>query len=87
MLRAAEIVDQLLDTDDNDQLATILGADRDELADLVPLLGLELSDPKACNKALATSTAGAIEGNTGDAMHRGHHDQRSPLRPGPPGTA
>jgi pRiA4b ORF-3-like protein len=63
LLRAAEIMGQLLDADTGDQLTNILGADRDELAELLPLLGLELFDRKACNQALATCAAGAVEGS------------------------
>jgi len=65
VLRAAKIVGQLLDADNDDQLATVLVADRDELAELVPLLGLELFDRKACNKALATSAAGLDQQRNG----------------------
>jgi hypothetical protein len=63
LLRAAEIIGQLLDADTGDQLTNILGADRDELAELLPLLGLELFDRKACNQALVTCAAGAVEGS------------------------
>lgn len=63
MLRAAEIMGQLLDADKEDQLATVLGADRDALAELLPLLGLELFDRRACNQALAACAADAVEGS------------------------
>jgi pRiA4b ORF-3-like protein len=63
LLRAAEIMGQLLDADEDDQLANVIGADRDELAALLPLLGLELFDRRACNKALATCTADTVEGS------------------------
>lgn len=62
MLRAAEIVGQLLDADPDDELATVIGAaERDELASLLPLLGLEQFDRRACNKALATCVASVAE--------------------------
>jgi Plasmid pRiA4b ORF-3-like protein len=57
MLRAAEIVGQLLDADENTELASVIGAaERDELASLLPLLGLECFDPRALNHALAART-------------------------------
>ncbi|MGH3601125.1 MAG: plasmid pRiA4b ORF-3 family protein [Pseudonocardiaceae bacterium] len=60
LLRAAEIMGQLLDADE--KLANVIGAaDRDELAELPPLLGLELFDRRTCNQALITCAAGAIE--------------------------
>jgi len=60
MPRAAEIVGQLLDTDDDDELATVIGAaERDELASLLPLLGLEQCDRRACAKALVATSAAA----------------------------
>lgn len=62
MLRAAEIVGQLLDADPDDELATVIGAaERDELASLLPLLGLEQFDRRACNTALATCVASVAE--------------------------
>jgi hypothetical protein len=61
VLRAAEIVGQLLDADKDEQLANVIGADRGELAELAPLLGLDLFDRRACNKALAICTASAVE--------------------------
>jgi Plasmid pRiA4b ORF-3-like protein len=48
MLRAAEIVGQLLDADEDDELASLL-----------PLLGLEQFDRRACNKALVATSAAA----------------------------
>lgn len=64
MLRAAEIVGQLLDADEDDELATVIGAaERDELAALLPLLGLEQFDRRACNKALATCVDTPAEGS------------------------
>jgi len=56
-LRAAEILGQLLD----DEVTTV-GADRQELAGLAPLLGLERFDRRALNRTLAGLTAtNAIE--------------------------
>jgi pRiA4b ORF-3-like protein len=69
LLRAAEIMGQLLDADADEKVATVLGeADRDELAELLPLLGLEQFDRRACNTVLAatsstTCAAGTIEGS------------------------
>jgi Plasmid pRiA4b ORF-3-like protein len=64
MLRAAEIVGQLLDADEDDELATVIGAaERDELASLLPLLGLEQFDRRACNTALATCVDTAAGGS------------------------
>lgn len=60
MLRATEIHGQLLEADGHDRLGDVLGeADRDGLAELVALLGLEQFDHRACNKALATCTSAA----------------------------
>lgn len=57
MLCAAEIVGQLLDAYEDDALASVIGAaDRDELAELAPLLGLERFDRRACNTALAAAS-------------------------------
>jgi hypothetical protein len=50
-VRAAEIIGQLLDADDHHDLADV-GVDREELADLAPLLGLERFGRRACNQAL-----------------------------------
>jgi hypothetical protein len=57
MLRAAEIVGKLLDADEHDTVADVLGADLDELTELMPLLGLDQFDRRACNTALATTGA------------------------------
>ena len=52
LLRAAEIMGQLLDADADEKVANLIGeADRDELAELLPLLGLEQFDRRACNTA------------------------------------
>lgn len=48
-VRAAEIIGQLLDAGEHHDLA---GVDREELADLAPLLGLERFDRRTCNHAL-----------------------------------
>jgi hypothetical protein len=64
LLRAAEIMGQLLDADANEKLANVIDeVDREELAELLPLLGLEQFDRRACNQALAAYTAGAVEGS------------------------
>lgn len=55
-VRATRIVGRLLDADEDDIVGVVLGEDRDELAALMPLLGLERFDPRACNTALATTT-------------------------------
>jgi hypothetical protein len=55
MLRAAEIVGMLLDEQDTE--VTRVGEHRDELAALLPLLGLERFDRRALNRALAGLTA------------------------------
>jgi hypothetical protein len=55
IVRAAEIMDQLLDADEDDVF--VLGEHRDELAGLLPLLGLERFDRRACNKAFAACVA------------------------------
>lgn len=54
--RAAQIVGQLLDND----LGT-LAEHRDELANLLPLLGLERFDRRALNHALAARTTAMQE--------------------------
>ncbi len=51
-LRAAEILGQLLDDE-----FTTFGVDREELAGLMPLLGLERFDRRALNRTLAGLTA------------------------------
>jgi hypothetical protein len=50
IVRAGEIVGQLLDGDDQD--VADLAEHRDELASLLPLLALERFDRRACNRAL-----------------------------------
>ncbi len=57
-VRAAQIIGQLLDADGHDGLAGV-GVDREELAALMPLLGLERFDRRACNQALRGLAAGA----------------------------
>ena len=49
--RAAEIIGQLLDARDHHDLADA-GADREELAALMPLLSLERFGRRTCNQAL-----------------------------------
>ena len=61
IVRAAEIVGRLLDADEDDIVDVVLGEDRDELATLMPLLGLERFDRRACNTALTTATATATK--------------------------
>jgi len=56
-VRAAEIIGQLLDADDHHDLAGA-GVDREELAALTPLLGLERFDRQACNQVLRGLAAG-----------------------------
>ena len=56
-IRAAEIVGQLLDAGEHDDLADV-GVDREELAGLMPLLGLERFDRRACNQVLRGLAAG-----------------------------
>jgi hypothetical protein len=48
-VRAAEIINQLLDADEHHDL---VGVDREELAGLAPLLGLERFDRRTCNQAV-----------------------------------
>jgi hypothetical protein len=55
MLRAAEIIGQLLDADE-EQDWTSVGVHRGELAALAPLLGLERFNRRALNDALAART-------------------------------
>ena len=50
-VRAAEIIGQLLDADGHRDLADA-GVDREELAALMPLLGLERFDRRGCNQVL-----------------------------------
>jgi len=56
-VRAAEIIGQLLDAGDHDDLADA-AVDRQELAALMPLLGLERFDRRACNRVLRGLAAG-----------------------------
>jgi hypothetical protein len=60
-LRAAEIVGQFLDADEDAIVADVLGDYHDELAALMPLLGLDRFDRRACNTALATSVTSMEE--------------------------
>jgi hypothetical protein len=57
-VRAAEIIGQLLDAGDHDDLAGV-GVGREELAALMPLLGLERFDRRACNQVLRGLAADA----------------------------
>ncbi len=57
-VRAAEIIGQLLDVGDRDDLAGV-GVGREELAALMPLLGLERFDRRACNQIFGGLAAGA----------------------------
>ena len=63
-VRAAEIIGQLLDADDHDDLAGV-GVNREELAALIPLLGLERFDRRACNQVLRGLAVGVrtVEGS------------------------
>jgi hypothetical protein len=63
-VRAAEIIGQLLDADDHHDLAGA-GVDREELAGLAPLLGLERFGRRACNQALRGLAVGmqTVEGS------------------------
>lgn len=53
VVRAAEIVGSLLAAGEHDIVAVVLGEGRDELATLLPLLGLELFDRPSLNQTLA----------------------------------
>jgi hypothetical protein len=55
IVRAAEIISQLLEADEN--TVFVLGEQRDELASLLPLLGLERFDRRALSHALAALPA------------------------------
>jgi pRiA4b ORF-3-like protein len=55
--RAAQIMGQFLDADEDALVADVLGEYHDELRALLPLLSLELFDRRACNKALAGATS------------------------------
>jgi hypothetical protein len=59
VVRAAEIVGSLLDADEDDIVAVVLGEGRDELATLLPLLGLELFDRRSLNQTLAQQAISA----------------------------
>ena len=50
-VRAAEIIGRLLDADEHHDWPCV-GVDREELAALMPLLGLERFDRRACNQVL-----------------------------------
>ncbi len=50
-IRAAEIIGRLLDAGEHRDLADV-GVDREELAALMPLLGLERFDRRSCNQVL-----------------------------------
>lgn len=55
IVRAAEIISQVLEADEN--TVFVLGEQRDELASLLPLLGLERFDRRALNHVLAALPA------------------------------
>jgi Plasmid pRiA4b ORF-3-like protein len=59
VLRAAEIVGSLLEADEDDIVTVVLGEGRDELATLLPLLGLELFDRPSLNQTLAQQVISA----------------------------
>lgn len=59
VVRAAEIVGSLLHADEDDIVAVVLGEGRDELATLLPLLGLELFDRRSLNQTLAQQAVSA----------------------------
>ena len=64
-VRAAEIIGQLLDACEHQDLADA-GVDREELAALMPLLGLERFDRQACNqvlRGLAVGVQAVVEGS------------------------
>ena len=66
-VRAAEIIGQLLDADEHHDLADV-GVDREELAALMSLLGLERFDRRACNqvlRGLAVEAEAVAEGSRG----------------------
>ena len=66
-VRAAELIGRLLAAGDHDDLADA-GVDREELAALMPLLGLERFDRRACNQVLRGLAAGVqavAEGSRG----------------------
>jgi hypothetical protein len=55
IVRAAEIISQVLEADEN--TVFVLGEQPDELASLLPLLGLERFDRRALNHILAALPA------------------------------
>jgi len=57
IVRASEIIGQLLDAGDHHDYSGV-GVDREELAALMPLLGLERFDRRACNQVLRGLAAG-----------------------------
>jgi hypothetical protein len=63
-VRAAAIIGQLLDADEHRNLADV-GVDREELAGLAPLLGLERFGRRPCNQALRGLAVGVqtVEGS------------------------
>ncbi len=63
MVRAAEIMRQLLDVGEDDNLASV-DVCREELAGLLRLLGLERFDRRACNKFLTAQAADTTEVRT-----------------------
>jgi hypothetical protein len=63
IVRAAEIMRQLVDAAEADNLASV-DVDREELAGLLPLLGLERFDRRACSKFLTALAADATEVRT-----------------------
>jgi hypothetical protein len=60
IVRAAEIIDGLLEANGDDELGDVVDVDREELAALLPLLGLERLDRRACNRALRGLTVDAF---------------------------
>ena len=56
-VRAAEIIGRLPDAGEHHDLADV-GVDREELAALMPLPGLECFDRRACNQVLRGLAAG-----------------------------
>jgi hypothetical protein len=66
-IRAAEIIGRLLDAGEHHDLADA-GVDREELAALMPLLGLERFDRRSCNqvlRGLAVGVQAVAEGSRG----------------------
>jgi hypothetical protein len=56
ILRSAEIVGWFLDAAADAIVADVLGDYQEELASLMPLLGLERFDRRACNTALTSAS-------------------------------